>query len=112
MPDDPFGPICYPRDLCTNGTQGVITWSNRTAQVNGTLWHNGGSGSSQVQMAAFAGSRQIGGIETRTIHAGEPRFSYHQGMGDPDLRGGINLVVIRFCSPRLDNCFDWFGYAK
>lgn len=110
VPDDPYG-YCYPAS-CQNGTSGRVVWSNRTAVANGTIWHNTASGSSQVQFRAFAGSTQIGPIDTRTIHAGQPEKGYSVPLGDTNLQGGINRVDVRFCSPTLTNCSTWHSLSK
>ena len=111
VPDDPYA-FCYPPTSCQNGTSGRVVWSNRTAVANGTIWHDSGSGSSQAQFRAFAGSKQIGPIDTRTIHAGQAQKGYSVPLGDTDLRGGIDQVQIRFCSPTLTNCSEWLPLNK
>lgn len=103
----PAGPSCG-----VNGTSGVIRWGNRTAVVNGTIWHNNSSGSSQVGFRAFAGSKRIGPEETRTVHAGNPPKDYAPIMGDTNLRGGIDRIDVRFCSSVLTNCTVWYSYFK
>ncbi|PWK90887.1 hypothetical protein C8D88_101912 [Lentzea atacamensis] len=112
VPDDPYG-FCWPSASdCANGTSGTIVWSNRTATATGTIWHYSGSGSSQAQFRAFAGDKQIGKLDTRTVHAGGADEGYSVGLGDTDLRGGINRVDIRFCSPTLTNCSVWAHFYK
>jgi hypothetical protein len=111
--DDPFA-FCWPAgSSCgVNGTSGVIRWGNRTAVVNGTIWHDYSSGSSQVRFRAFAAGKQIGPEETRTVHAGNPQKNYDPIMGDTNLRGGIDRIDARFCSESLTKCTSWYSYFK
>jgi hypothetical protein len=110
--DDPYEG-CWPSGSdCQNGTSGSIVWGNRTAVANGSIWHYSSSGSSQAQFRAFAGDKQIGPVDTRTVHATTPPQGYKVLLGDTDLRGGINRVDIRFCSPSLTNCSVWRSFYK
>jgi hypothetical protein len=76
-------------------TSGSIVWHNRTATIQGRVADLDTPGYTTAYFQAFAGTRQIGPTETRTINEGDRPFNFN--IGDPDLRGGINEIRIWIC---------------
>jgi hypothetical protein len=94
-------------------TSGSITWHNRTATITGHVFELDTPGYTTAYFQAFAGSRQIGATQTRTINEVDRRFEFV--IGDTNLRGGINLIHIWVCvvpDPDLRFCSRTYFFDK
>ena len=92
---DHFGPICYVS--CVNsGTEGDITWGNRTASMSGHVTDNDPNAArfTTLHIDAFAGSTKI---DSDAITTYINSSSFYLVIGDPDLVGGINRIRLQLC---------------
>jgi hypothetical protein len=76
-------------------TDGSITWHNRTATISGHVFELNTPGYTIAYFQAFAGTRQIGPTETRSINERDRPYGFV--IGDTNLRGGINVIHIWIC---------------
>jgi hypothetical protein len=91
--NDPFS-VCSAS--CAKGAaKGTISWSNRTANVNGSVADAAGDLHTTVIFDAYAGNSLID-HQTRTASA--TTKSYNFPIGDPNLVGGINRILIKVCT--------------
>jgi hypothetical protein len=89
-------------DSCKRGAaRGTIVWANRTANVNGSVSDAAGDLHTTVIFDAYAGNTLVD-HQTRT--ATSTTKSYNFPIGDPDLVGGINRILIKVCTT------DVFGH--
>jgi hypothetical protein len=89
---------------CTKGlATGTIVWGNRTANVNGSVADAAGDQHTTVIFDAYAGNTHVD-HQTRTASA--TTRSYNFPIGDPDLVGGVNRILIKVCTTTIsgDEC--------
>jgi hypothetical protein len=75
--------------------RGTIAWGNRTANVNGSVSDASSELHTTVIFDAYAGNTHVD-HQTRT--ASNTTKSYNFPIGDPDLVGGINRILITVCT--------------
>lgn len=94
--NDPFS-LCSAS--CTKGgARGTISWSNRTANVNGSVSDAAGDLHTTVSFDAYAGNTFV---EHQTRTASATTKSYNFPIGDQDLVGGINRIIIKVCTTTI-----------
>ena len=76
---------------CNVRVVGTITWHNRTATITGDVI-NGVGGSATATFTAYAGSFVA---ETTRTASGVSTKPFSFVIGDPNLVGGINRIVVR-----------------
>ena len=87
---------------CQNYTDGSITWHNRTATISGRVVDMG-AGFTTAKFRAFANGRQVGSDVSRYADdaSTNPTFKSPRkigfGIGDTNLSGGIDQIVILLC---------------
>lgn len=92
--DDYFN-VCVPQvDGCDAYTLGWITWSNRSANITGTVVNNLPSGYVTAFFEAYAGATKIDS-DTRTVYSGPRDFPIT--LGDPDRVGGFDRTKVTVC---------------
>jgi hypothetical protein len=92
---------------CRQGAaRGTITWGNRTAYVSGTVTDVAGDLHTTVTFDAYAGNTLVD-HQTRTASVTTKPYGFP--IGDPDLVGGVNRVLIEVCTATLglDSCSGW-----
>lgn len=94
--------VCVEAFCNTAYTIGQITWYNRTANVRGYVVDQGDPGNTTARFTAYAGTRQIGPTQTRTIDNAQRNYDF--SMGDTNLVGGINKIVIQVCAINASVC--------
>jgi hypothetical protein len=78
--------------------RGTIVWSNRTANVSGSVSDASSERHTTVIFDAYAGNTHVD-HQTRT--ASNTTKSYNFPIGDPDLVGGINRILIKVCTTTI-----------
>jgi len=83
-------------DSCARGAaRGTIVWANRTANVNGSVTDAPGDLHTTVVFDAYAGNTPV---DHQTRSATSTTKSYNFPIGDPNLVGGINRILIKVCT--------------
>ena len=91
--NDPFS-MCS--STCAKGAaKGTIVWGNRTANVNGSVTDAPGELHTTVKFDAYAGNTLV---DHETRSATSTTKSYNFPIGDPDLVGGVNRILIEVCT--------------
>ncbi|MEU4746473.1 hypothetical protein AB0G02_39275 [Actinosynnema sp. NPDC023658] len=92
--DDYFN-VCVPdSNGCYAYTLGWISWSNRSANITGTVVNGYSSGYVTAYFEAYAGSTKIDS-DTRTVYSGTRDFPI--SLGDPDRVGGFDRTKVTVC---------------
>jgi hypothetical protein len=87
--------VCVPQaGGCDAYTLGWITWSNRSANITGTVVNNRSSGYVTAVFEAYAGATKIDS-DTRTVYSGSRDFPIT--LGDPDRVGGFDRTKVTVC---------------
>lgn len=81
---------------CWAMAKGFITWGQRTASLDVTLWNQvPDRGYATVHFTAFAGTKQI---DSLVLYGAAQGTAYNDiPIGDPNLRGGIDRIRTQVC---------------
>lgn len=81
---------------CADGAaRGTIVWGNRQSNINGSVSDAPGERYTTVKFDAYAGNTFV---DEQTRSATSTTKSYNFPIGDPDLVGGVNRILIKVCT--------------